>query len=111
VFLGRSVTQHKHVSDETARRIDEEIRQIIDNAHRTAKDLLVEHRESLELMAKALIRYETINSHQIDQIMAGQEPDPPEDWTESDHSETGRPTSDSGDKAGPSTIGGPAEQH
>jgi len=111
VFLGRSVTQHKHVSDETARRIDEEIRQIIDNAHRTAKDLLVEHRESLELMAKALIRYETINSPQIDQIMAGQEPDPPEDWTESDNSETGRPTSDSGDKAGPSTIGGPAEQH
>jgi cell division protease FtsH len=110
VFLGRSVTQHKHMSDETARRIDEEVRQIIDTAHQTAVDLLNEHRDKLELMADALIRYETIDSDQIDQIMDGHEPDPPSGWTDGDSGPDSPPppapaTDDSG---GRTTIGGPA---
>src|SRR5210317_2354077 len=84
VFLGRSVTQHKHVSDETARKIDDEIRHIVDMAHKTAMDLVVANREKLEIMTEALVRYETIDTKQIDQIMDGHEPDPPEDWQDSD---------------------------
>ncbi len=113
VFLGRQVTQHKQMSDETARRIDEEVRQIIDNAHQTAVKLLNENRDILEMMADALMRYETIDTKQIDQLMAGQEPDPPEGWNESASSgggddSSGKPKADS--ESGTSPIGGPAEQ-
>jgi cell division protease FtsH len=109
VFLGRSVTQHKHVSDDTARLIDEEVRQIIDAAHGKAKDLLEANLKQLHLMADALIRYETIDGEQIDQIMEGREPDPPDDWRESESSppESSDDASDAGERT---TIGGPAEQ-
>ena len=80
VFLGRSVTQHKHISDETHRKIDEEIRRIIDDAYERAKEILQTHMKQLHLMAEALIRFETIESKQIDQIMEGREPDPPKGW-------------------------------
>ena len=82
VFLGRSVTQHKHVSDDTARIIDEEIRRIVDAAHLQATQLLEGNLDQLHLMADALMKYETIDGDQIDQIMQGQEPDPPTDWEE-----------------------------
>jgi len=68
VFLGRSVTQHKHVSDDTARLIDMEVREIIDRAHATAKGLLEAHMNSLHLMADALMRYETIDTKQGSRI-------------------------------------------
>ncbi|NNE05073.1 MAG: ATP-dependent zinc metalloprotease FtsH [Xanthomonadales bacterium] len=115
VFLGRSVTQHKHVSDETAKRIDEEVRVIIEVAHKAASDLINANRDKLELMADALMRYETINSAQIDQIMEGKEPDPPEGWGDSD--EDGKPeakagAADEGDgEESTAPIGGPASQH
>lgn len=80
VFLGRQVTQHKHVSDETHRQLDKEVRRIIDEAYTTAKRILEENRDKLELMTDALMRYETIDKRQIDQIMNGEEPDPPEGW-------------------------------
>jgi cell division protease FtsH len=82
VFLGRSVTQHKHVSDETARRIDDEVRKIIDAAHDTARELLIEHRDKMDMMADALMKYETIDTKQIDAIMEGREPGPPEHWND-----------------------------
>jgi cell division protease FtsH len=82
VFLGRQVTQHKHVSDETHRQLDKEVRRIIDDAYTTAKRILEENRDKLELMTDALMRYETIDKRQIDQIMNGEEPDPPEGWTD-----------------------------
>jgi len=116
VFLGRSVTQHKHVSDETARKIDIEIRSIVDSAHRKAKELVVSNRDKLDVMAEALLKYETINTKQIDQIMDGKVPDPPEDWDDTG-SDDGKKTKldssseqpeDSGDS---SSIGGAAEQH
>jgi cell division protease FtsH len=107
VFLGRSVTQHKHMSDDTARLIDEEVRRIVDNSHDRARDLLTDHRNELEMMAAALMKYETIDGSQIDQIMEGHEPDPPEDWSDSEPGPEA-PNKDDADK--PSTIGGPAEQ-
>ena len=109
VFLGRSITQHKHVSDDTARLIDIEVREIIDAAHGTAKQLLEDHSEQLYVMADALMKYETINGDQIDQIMEGHEPDPPEGWQDSD-SDVAEGKDDASDAGNRSTIGGPAEQ-
>jgi cell division protease FtsH len=109
VFLGRSVTQHKHMSDDTARLIDEEVRNIIDAAHSKARDLLESHMDQLNLMADALIKYETIDKGQIDQIMDGKEPDPPEDWSEGDSGVYGSPD-ESGDSDDRTSVGGPAEQ-
>jgi len=109
VFLGRSITQHKHVSDVTARLIDEEVRCIVEAAHQTAKDILQSNEHILHLMAEALIKYETIGSDQIDQIMEGQEPDPPKDWNDSEPDPTGD-KDDVSDTDNRSTIGGPAEQ-
>ncbi len=118
VFLGRSVTQHKHVSDDTARRIDAEVRQIIDTAHQTAIDLLTENRDKLDMMADALMKYETIDTAQIDAIMEGREPDPPAHWNDSqagkgDGSDDDQPGEVAGSEAqgdDPSPIGGPASQ-
>jgi cell division protease FtsH len=112
VFLGRSVTQHKLMSDDTARRIDAEVRVIIEAAHNTAHELITSNREKLEVMAEALMRYETIDQGQIDQIMEGREPDPPEGWNDPEPDpESGVAGKDSKRADQPSPIGGPAEQH
>ncbi len=71
VFLGRSVTRHKHVSEATAEKIDAEIRRIIDQAYSTARKILEEERQTLENMAQALIKYETLDRKQIEAIMNG----------------------------------------
>ena len=88
------------------------MRVIIEVAHKTASDLIEANRENLELMAEALMKYETINSDQIDQIMEGKEPDPPEDWTDSEDTPSAG-SSDAQEEAGDDTspIGGPASQH
>ena len=108
IFLGRSVTQHKQMSDDTARLIDEEVKRIVEVAHQRALGLVESNLDILHLMADALILYETIDSDQIDQIMEGHEPDPPEDWDESDSDSSDQ--ADAGDTDGRPTIGGPAEQ-
>jgi len=105
VFLGRSVTQHKSVSDETHRQIDKEVRRIIDESYSRARDILEDNLDKLHLMADALMKYETIGVQQINQIMEGKEPDPPEDWD--DRSPPDAP--DEGEPESP-RIGGPAEQ-
>jgi cell division protease FtsH len=114
VFLGHSVAQHKNVSDETAHDIDQEIRSIIDNAYNRAETILKENLDKLHSMAEALIRYETIDAHQIDDIMSGKQPRPPQDWDDSEPTaSSGTPSAGSEDKddtAG-GTIGGPAGQH
>ena len=79
VFLGHSVTQHKMISDETSHIIDEEIRSIIDQNFRRAEKILTDNLEKVHLMAEALIKYETIDSEQIDDIMSGKPPRMP-DW-------------------------------
>ena len=80
VFLGRSVTQHKQVSEETARRIDEVVRSVIDRAYARSREILVANSGKLEAMARALLQYETIDREQISAIMDGREPGPPKDW-------------------------------
>ena len=75
VFLGRSVTQHKQVSDETTQKIDKEIRNIIDTAYKQAWDILEKHKEVLHAMSKHLIHYETLDQKQIKDIMDGKEPE------------------------------------
>lgn len=114
VFLGHSVTQHKNVSDETAHAIDAEIRAIVDRNYARAKQLLEENRDKLELMAQALIKYETIDSDQIDDIMNGKAPRPPKDWDDSEPKGGSAVTESDGKTAkgpGGGTIGGPAGQH
>ncbi len=84
VFLGRSVTQRKNVSAQTAMDIDNEIRAIIDKCYDRAKEILVSNRDKLELMADALMQYETIDAEQIDAIMEGRKPEPPKGWSDGD---------------------------
>jgi cell division protease FtsH len=80
VFLGRSVSHNKEVSDKTAQMIDEEIRKIIDRNYQRAKDILVSKMDTLHLMAEGLIKFETIDASQIKEIMSGKPPSPPDDW-------------------------------
>ncbi|WP_192875769.1 ATP-dependent zinc metalloprotease FtsH [Marinobacter maroccanus] len=80
-FLGRSAGQSQTVySPETAQRIDEEVRNIIDSCYEKAKQILIDNRDKLDLMAEALMKYETIDRYQIDDIMEGREPRPPKGW-------------------------------
>ncbi|MET0288721.1 MAG: ATP-dependent zinc metalloprotease FtsH [Pseudoxanthomonas sp.] len=83
VFLGRSVTQHKSVSDDTARRIDEVVRGILGNAYERTTVILTENLDKLHTMAKLLLQYETIDAPQIDAIMEGRDPPPPMGWNKS----------------------------
>jgi cell division protease FtsH len=80
VFLGRSVTQHKTVSDETAHLIDEEVRKIVNINYSRAKKILEENVEKLHAMADALVEYETLDIHQIDDVMNNISPRKPADW-------------------------------
>jgi cell division protease FtsH len=110
VFLGRSVTQHKNVSDETAHIIDEEIRHFIDRNYERAERILTENLDKLHLMAEALIKYETIDSDQINDIMNGRSPKPPAGWEEPEQKsgDSGKPQATG---SGDAPIGGPAGQH
>jgi cell division protease FtsH len=80
LFLGRSVTQTKSVSAETARRIDNEVRALIDRCYGRSRQILVDHMVQLHAMADALMKYETIDSEQIEAIMSGRDCPPPADW-------------------------------
>ena len=80
VFLGRSMTQRREVSDETNKKIDIEVRKIIDTAYDTAKSILKTHDDQLHVMADALMKYETIDDSQIKEIMEGKIPSAPADW-------------------------------
>ena len=84
VFLGRSITQHKAISDETSHAIDKEIRNIINKNYKRSEQILKKNIGKLHLMADALIKYETIDAGQIDDIMKGKVPRPPSDWNDSD---------------------------
>ncbi len=110
VFLGRSAgSQHSNVSGETARLIDEEVRSIIDHCYGTAKQILTDNRDKLDVMAEALMKYETIDAPQIDDIMAGRTPREPRDW-EGGSGASGTPVVP--DDSRPQTpIGGPAGEH
>ena len=91
VFLGRSVTQNKHVSDGTANMIDLEVRRLIDESYARAEKILGEHEDKLHLMAEALLKYETIDAEQLKTIMEGKPPGPPESWQGGDDGDGGAP--------------------
>ena len=113
VFLGHSVTQHKNISDETAHAIDTEVRAIVDRNYQRATELLTQNIDKLHMMADALMKYETIDAQQIDDIMEGRDPRPPRDWGKyegppgsgADRKEREDESSEKG------AIGGPASQH
>ncbi|MCL4471889.1 MAG: ATP-dependent zinc metalloprotease FtsH [Gammaproteobacteria bacterium] len=77
VFLGRSVTTHKNVSEATMQKVDAEIRRIVDAQYSLARQLIEENRDKIELMAKTLLEWETIDADQISDIMEGRAPRPP----------------------------------
>ncbi|HEV7164959.1 MAG TPA: ATP-dependent zinc metalloprotease FtsH [Gammaproteobacteria bacterium] len=113
VFLGHSVTRHKNISGDTQRIIDVEVRSIIERNYQRTRTLLQENLARLHSMAEALMKYETIDAEQIDDIMAGKAPRPPEGWSDADHNggtpdatrEAAKPPAVEG------KIGGPASQH
>lgn len=81
IFLGRSVTQHKLVSDLTAKQIDEDVRILINRNYQRAEKLLTNNIDKLHSMTKLLMKYETIDGEQIDAIMEDRKPDQPKDWS------------------------------
>ncbi len=117
-YLGRSGGGASNVSGETAKLIDQEIRDIIDQCYATAKQILLDNRDKLEQMAMALMKYETIDSDQIDDIMNGREPREPKDW--SGGGSTGKPAQQAepkpeqdepAEERPEAPIGGPAGEH
>ena len=114
-FLGRSGGGISNVSGETAKLIDQEVRDIIDECYKTATQILHDNREKLEAMAMALMKYETIDSDQIDDIMEGREVREPKDW--SDDSSSGNPPAapvegkSAAEERPDAPIGGPAGEH
>lgn len=109
-YLGRGGGgQSSSLSGETAKMIDSEVRSIIDQCYGTAKQILTDNRDKLDAMADALMKYETIDAEQIDDIMAGRTPREPRDW-EGGSGTSGTPTAPVGPR--PETpIGGPAAEH
>ena len=109
VFLGKQMSQRKSMSEQTAEEIDREVRAIIDSCYGRAKQILEDNRDKLDLMAEALMQYETIDAGQIEDIMTGHKPRPPKDWRDQG---PGNGTAASGDKEpGDDAIGGPANTH
>ena len=121
IFLGRSVTQHKSISDSTAEAIDEEVRIFIDRGYERAQTLLKDNEDILHAMAKALMIYETLDADQIDDLMARNEVRKPDGWDDIDTNKSGgntpseKATKDdkkaSSDKSNKPEIGGPAQEH
>ena len=96
VFLGRSITSTKNVSESTMQKVDGEIRRIIDEQYQLAKRLIIENREKVEAMAKALLEWETIDADQINDIVEGKPPRPPKPPSNSSNSATLSTTSGTG---------------
>ncbi|MGB4926936.1 MAG: ATP-dependent zinc metalloprotease FtsH [Giesbergeria sp.] len=81
VFLGRSVTKTTTMSESTMQKVDQEVRKIIDEQYAQARKLIEDNQDKIHAMAKALLEWETIDSDQLDDIIAGKPPRPPKDWT------------------------------
>ncbi len=110
VFLGRSMgSQHTNVSADTAKVIDQEVRSIIDQCYGTARRLLEENRDKLDAMAEALMKYETIDAEQIEEIMNGRVPREPRDWSGGGDADTPAASPDETDRP-EKPIGGPAAE-
>ncbi len=110
VFLGRSVTQHKSVAEETSHTIDEEIRSIIDKNYERAEKILKENEDILHAMAQALIKYETIDKYQIEDLMARRPVQAPQGWDDTPPEGGVKVGDKSGTKKPDTAIGDAAEQ-
>ena len=112
VFLGKTAgSAHSQVSDETAKQIDAEVRDIIDGCYKTAKKILEENRDKLDAMTEALLEYETIDAAQIEDIMSGRKPQPPGDWNDSDDPKPKDGKEMDPDSRASGAVGGPAGEH
>jgi cell division protease FtsH len=113
VFLGKSVTQHKAISDETAHIIDEEVRNIVERNYERARKILVENMDILHAMSDALMKYETIDKNQIDDLMNHRVPQPPQGWDDSSSGgSNSKPEVKVEEKSSTEgKIGGPAGEH
>ena len=111
VFLGRSVTQHKQISPETAKIIDIEVRRIIDRNYKRAKEILRKHKKELKVMADALMKFETIDREQVIDIMEGRSPKPPAGWEDKNNKIQTKKKKKVKKNSVPPVIGGPASQH
>ena len=112
VFLGKTAgSAHSQVSDETAKQIDAEVRDIIDGCYKTAKKILEENRDKLDAMTEALLEYETIDAAQIEDIMSGRKPQPPGDWNDSDDPKPKDGKEVDSDSRASGAVGGPAGEH
>ncbi|RRJ83540.1 ATP-dependent zinc metalloprotease FtsH [Aestuariirhabdus litorea] len=118
VFLGKQQGKRLHVSAETAKVIDDEVRHVIDSCYERAETILRENRDKLDAMAAALMQYETLDGAQLDDIMAGRAPRPPQGWGDDDSG--GSAAAESDEPAAPEEpkkdasddpIGGPAGEH
>ncbi|QHJ10839.1 ATP-dependent zinc metalloprotease FtsH [Paraglaciecola mesophila] len=123
VFLGRSMAKSKHMSDDTARAIDAEVKSLIDRNYSRAEKILTDNIDILHAMKDCLMKYETIDAKQIDDLMARKDVRPPADWIEDSKNDNTPPTggasvsdepkSDSNDKKEPKksdpTVGKPGD--
>jgi cell division protease FtsH len=98
VFLGRSVTKTTNMIEQTMQKVDSEVRRIIDQQYSLARKLIEDNSDKMHAMAKALLEWETIDTDQIDDIMAGREPRPPKDWSPR------TPTSGGGSSGSPPAV-------
>ncbi|NHI00348.1 ATP-dependent zinc metalloprotease FtsH [Oceanimonas sp. MB9] len=98
VFLGRSAAKSKHMSDETAKLIDAEVKQVIERNFNRAKQILNDNIDILHAMKDALMKYETIDARQIDDLMARRDVRPPADWKDEHGDKPQGPTAGTGDK-------------
>jgi len=96
VFLGRDVTTHRNISNATAEQVDQEVSRIIEEQYNRARQIVESRKAIIEVMAQALMDWETLESDQIDQIMKGETPRPP---TSGEGDSTGRPSGDGGEQS------------
>ncbi len=105
VFLGRSITQHKNMADTTARSIDEEIRAVIDRNYKRAEQILRDNNDKLKIMAEALMKYETLDHKQIEAIMRGETPTPPDGWKDNGNGKGSGPSAPAVESADKNSVG------
>ena len=111
VFLGRSAGRSNHVSEETARLIDDEVKAIIDGNYAAAEQALKDNMDKLHAMTQALMKYETIDAEQVGDIMAGREPREPKGWKDSGSGNGGSSQRQDSTPPADKPIGGPAGEH
>ncbi|MGP2731044.1 ATP-dependent zinc metalloprotease FtsH, partial [Serratia marcescens] len=104
VFLGRSVAKAKHMSDETARIIDQEVKSLIERNYTRARSLLMENMDILHSMKDALMKYETIDAPQIDDLMNRKDVRPPAGW---DDANKGNSSDNGGTPKAPTPVDEP----